>query len=220
MKISCIMASHDKPDYVCSAIDAILAQTHTDWELIIMDSGVLSHKDYYSRWKDERVKDYSTGETDETRATKAMAPWSFNEAFRRDLVSGDLVCYCGDDDFLYPNAFEVFNQFFTRNPEWNAVYASIDLAFYYHGRDPHVYDQRRAFEIGGKDAHRMDCRVDMLQICHRKSVFVEWPEERFTESHADGVFMERLGQENYFYPIPIKIGQNRRTPVSRYYPLI
>lgn len=217
MKISCLMSSHNKPDYVKEAIEGILSQTHQDWELIIMDSGVLYDQGYY-HWKDKRIRVYKTGETEEDRRTKAMAPWSFNECFRRGLVDSELVVVHTDDDVLYSHAFETFNKWMENDIA--ACYASVDLAFYVAGKEPHVYGQLNAFEIGGKDAHKMDCRVDSLQICHRKEVFVEWPEELSTSHHADGVFMERLGKNHYIYPIPVKIGQNRRTPLSTYKPYV
>jgi hypothetical protein len=45
-----------------------------------------------------------------------------------------------------------------------------------------------------------------------------WPDGLDTASHADGVFMDKVGKICYIYPIPVKIGQNRRTPISVYDP--
>jgi hypothetical protein len=46
-----------------------------------------------------------------------------------------------------------------------------------------------------------------------------WPEDKATESHADGLFMERIGAQVPIYPIDIKVSQNRRTPRSTYVPV-
>jgi hypothetical protein len=70
----------------------------------------------------------------------------------------------------------------------------------------------------------MDCVVDYLQFCHKKSLLdiiggnEWWSESKDTESHADGIFMERCGRHVPIYPIDIKVSQNRRTPKSTYVP--
>jgi hypothetical protein len=159
------------------------------------------------------------------RGFKAMAPWCYNEAFRRNLVTGTIVSYLCDDDILYPDAFETFVNWAANNPKMMAMYASIDLAIYIPGKDPIIYGQRKALEIGGRGAYPMDCRVDYLQLCHRREVLKHfdndeyWPESTETANHADGVFMDKLGQICHIYPIPVKVGQNRRTQRSTYYPV-
>jgi len=222
MKLSCLLVSHNKPQYVEKAIQSVIDQEYFDWELVIMDSGILF--DNFIRYqKDKRIRVYKSNETPELKHRTAMAPWCFNECFRRNLVSGELVSYLCDDDVLYSNAFSTFNKWFERNPNINAIYASIDLANFSIGQDPIIYGERRALEIGGSGGYQMDCRVDYLQLCHRKSIlnYFEgndyWPEGRETEKHADGVFMEKIGRICNIYPVPIKIGQNRRTPNSTYY---
>ena len=45
-----------------------------------------------------------------------------------------------------------------------------------------------------------------------------WPEEKATEDHADGIFMERIGFVTPILPIDVKVSQNRRTPRSTYAP--
>lgn len=223
MKLSCLLVSHNKPDYVNQAIQSVLEQESEDWELLIMDSGVLG-KEYFSKYKDDRIKLYMSGETEELRKSKAMAPWCFNEFFRRKLPQGELVSYLCDDDIFYPKAFSVFQRWANNNPKMLAMYASIDVAIYQPGKEPMIFGQRKALEIGGNGAYPMDCRADYLQLCHRREVLKYfdndeyWPESKNTEKHADGVFMDKIGKVCHIYPIPVKIGQNRRTPVSTYYP--
>lgn len=223
--ISCLMVSHEKPDLSSQAIESVLTQTTTDWELLIMDSGTLFHDGYFKKFTDSRIKVYQSGETADLREQKSMAPWCFNEFIRRKLPSGELITYLCDDDIYYPEAFSIFGQWASNNPKMNAMYASIDLAVALPNQEPMIYGQRKALEIGGRGAYPMDCRVDYLQLCHRLSVLEHfeneeyWPEGKEHEKHADGVFMERLGQICHIYPIPVKIGQNRRTPSSTYYPV-
>jgi hypothetical protein len=225
MKISCLLVSHNKPQFIGDAIKNVLAQEHKDFELLIMDSGVLIDKGYFSQWTDERIKVFRSNETEELRQEKAMAPWCYNEFFRRNLTTGELITYLCDDDIFYSNAFSVFSRWMTNNPNMLAVYASIDLVMCLPDNPPNIYGQRRALEIGGRGAYKMDCRVDYLQFCHRRSLLYHfdgneyWPEGKSTEKHADGIFMDKCGDICHIYPIPVKIGQNRRTPQSTYYPV-
>jgi predicted GNAT family acetyltransferase len=93
-----------------------------------------------------------------------------------------------------------------------------------------IIGERRADRPGGRSVggKRMDCVVDYLQFCHTKELAEMlgiqkgnelWPEGKDTESHADGVFMEKCGELVPIYPIDIKVSQNRRTPQSTYVPV-
>lgn len=230
MLVSCICVCHNKPEVIPEAIGSILNQTFPAWEAIVVDSGVLYDAGYYDKfgWRaDRRVKLVRSRETAETRRTRAMAPWCFNECFRRGLVKGDLVTYLCDDDVLYPRAFETFVSYCRRNPEARAMYASQDVGVIYPNGWHALVGERRATRPGGRscDGRRMDCEVDYLQFCHRADVLKlfpddeYWPEAKDTEEHADGLFMERVGAYVTIHPIDVKVGQNRRTPRSTYVPL-
>src|SRR5262245_45426853 len=224
MLVTCICVCHNKPELAHEAIQSILDQTYPHWQAIIVDSGVLYDAGYYEQfaWRyDPRVTLIRSVETSELRRTKAMAPWCFNECFRRSLVQGDLVMYLCDDDILYPNAFASFVAYCTQHPEAMAMYASQDLGVIWPDGQRTIVGERRAIGPGGKccNGRLMDCQVDYLQFCHRAEVLRTfpdeyWPEAKDTEKHADGIFMERIGEKVLIYPIDVKVSQNRRTPNS------
>jgi glycosyltransferase involved in cell wall biosynthesis len=230
MLISCICVCHNKPDITPEAIQSILNQSYPHWEAIVVDSGVLYDSGYYERfaWRhDKRLKLIRSEETDEIRRSKAMAPWCFNECFRKGLVSGDLVMYLCDDDVLYAHAFATFVSYCRQNPHAQAMYASQDLAVIYPNGWRAIVGERRAIAPGGRccNGRRMDCHVDYLQFCHKMEVHLllgpdaYWPEGKESESHADGIFMERIGEHVPIYPIDVKVSQNRRTSRSTYVPV-
>lgn len=230
MRVTCICVCHDKPDVAHEALRSIVDQTHTDWEAIIVDSGVLYDAGYYQKlpWlNDPRIKLIRSNETDETRRTKAMAPWCFNECFRQGLVTGDLVVYLCDDDLLYPKAFETFVSYCRERPDAQAMYASQDLGIVYPNGWHAIVGERRVNGPGGRSCNgrRMDCEIDYLQFCHRTEVLKRfpdheyWPESKSTEEHADGIFMERVGALVPIHPIDVKVSQNRRTPRSLNIPM-
>jgi hypothetical protein len=225
MLVTCVCVCHNKPDLTHEAILSVVNQSHHDWELLIVDSGVLYDQGYYDKfpWRyDERITIIRSTETQETKDTKAMAPWCFNECYRKGLVKGELVMFLCDDDLLYPNAFEAFIGYSMFHPEARAMYASQDIGVIYPNGWRVIVGERRADVVGGRcvNGKRMDCVVDYLQLCIKRSVLdqIEWPEGKDTESHADGIFMEQIGSVYPIFPLDVKVSQNRRTPSSTYAP--
>ncbi len=230
MLMSCIVVSHNKPNLCHEAIESVVNQTHREWQCLVVDSGVLYDQGYFDsfRWSsDERLVFIRSTETEETRKTKAMAPWCFNECFRNGLVKGELVMYLCDDDILYPNAFQTFVSYAESRPDVLAMYASQDVGVIYPNGWRAVTGERRAIGVGGKcvNGRPFDCQVDYLQFCHRRSLLDKmqgnqwWREEKDQhENHADGIFMERCGSYTPIHPIDVKVSQNRRTPSSTYGP--
>ncbi len=227
MLISCILISHDKPELCHEAVQSVVDQTHANWECLVLDSGVLFNQDYFASqsWSgDPRLKFICSHETEEIRRTKAMAPWCFNECFRRGWVRGDLVMYLCDDDILYPAAFATFVSFFTQYADSLAAYASQDIGVIHGNGWRSVIGERRARRVAGKccNGRPLDCQVDYLQFCHRRSLLDRfegrewWPEEKETESHADGIFLERCGSLTPIHPVDRKVSMNRRTFSSKY----
>jgi len=228
--MSCLVVSHNKPELLDEALGTIVIQDMVDWEAIVMDSAYLFDSGYFFRraWsKDKRIKVYKSGENDHLRQQKAMAPWCFNECFRRNLVMGELVTYLCDDDVLYPHAFSTFVNFAAAHPRAMAMYASQDAGAVFPDGTRQIIGERRAVGMGGKccAGRQMDCQVDYGQFCHRRLVIKGmrgnpeyWPENKASGFHADGLFMEKVGAMYPIYPIDVKVGVNRRTPQSMYAP--
>jgi glycosyltransferase involved in cell wall biosynthesis len=221
-KITCIMVSHNKDKLVQEAIDSVLNQTCGDWELLLVDSGALFDRGYFKNLKDPRIKVIRSDENHITRQTKAMAPYCFNKCLSSG-VHGELVVYLCDDDVFYPNAFDTFISFSEKNPYVQAMYASQDMITIKINNDRIMSGERRALKKMGKCVgERMDCVIDYLQFCHKKTILNHlkefWPEGKDTESHADGVFMDKIGEIVPVYPIDVKVSQNRRTIWSTYAP--
>src|SRR5262249_10385012 len=115
-----------------------------------------------------------------------------------------------------------FVSYCRQNRHAKAMYASQDIAVIYPNGWHAIIGERRATQPGGKSCQgrQMDCHVDYLQFCHKTEVLKllapnEYsPESKDSESHADGIFMERVGEHVPIYPIAVKVSQNRRTPRS------
>ena len=223
--ISCILLSHNKVAHVGEAIDSLLAQTFSDWEAVVFDSGVLYDQGFFSAlpaMQDPRFRLVRSWETEELRQTKTIASWCFNECFRKKMLNGQYVVYLCDDDLFYPNAFQTYYDYVQTHPEARAMYASIDMTAVTPSGEKLTYHELLAKEVKGSccGGGPLDCHVDYLQVCHKADLFdlfpdgEFWPEDREVIAHADGVFLEKIGSKVPICPIPVKIGENRKVPLS------
>lgn len=214
MKISCVLVSHEKPDFVHDAIASVVAQTHPDWELVVIDSGALLASGAFFQWSaDPRITVVASGETAEMRRTYCLQGWCCNEAYRRELVRGDLVCYLCDDDVYCPDAFAVFAAAAERDRSARAWYGGLEV---WEG------DQRvgvATADVAGGPEYSLDLKADALQACCRRKQLQQgaaWPERRQDAWHADGLFLASLCRLGPVCPLPVLIGRHRRTPGSTY----
>jgi glycosyltransferase involved in cell wall biosynthesis len=222
---SCIVLSHDKEARVAEAIDSLVAQTFADWEALVFDSGVLYDRGFFATlpaMKDRRFRLIRSWETEEVRQTKTVASWCFNECFRKKLLRGRYVTYLCDDDLLYPGALEGFADYARAHPEAQALYGSVEMTGVNSRGEKFLLREILADEVRGSccGGGPLDCQVDYLQICHQAALLDAfpddeyWPEGRDAIRHADGIFLERIGNLVPICPVPVKVGENRKFPGS------
>jgi hypothetical protein len=222
---SCILLSHDKAAHVGEAIDSLLAQTFQDWEAVVFDSGVLHDRGFFSTlpaMRDPRIRLVRSWETEDIRQSKTIASWCFNECFRKKMLKGLYITYLCDDDLFYPSAFQSFYDYAQSHPDTMAMYASVDMTGVAATGEKLLFREMLAQETMGSciGSGPLDCRVDYLQLCHKIDLFDLfpdgdfWPEDRAVVSHADGIFLERIGAQTPIYPVAAKIGENRKVPDS------
>jgi glycosyltransferase involved in cell wall biosynthesis len=222
---SCIVLSHDKAAHVADAIDSLLAQTFADWEAVVFDSGVLYDRGFFATLpalKDPRFRLVRSWETEEIRRTRTVASWCFNECFRKKLLRGRFVTYLCDDDLLYPGALRAFHDYARDHPGAAAMYGSVDMTGVSARGEKLLFREILADEVRGSccGGGPLDCQVDYLQLCHEAGLLDSfpddeyWPEGRDVIRHADGIFLEKIGNLVPIYPVPVKVGENRKLPGS------
>lgn len=110
MKVSIIMCSFNTAHYIGKAIECILAQTHTDWELIISDdrSTDNTHEILKHYLKDERIKLYVQEQNQGYVKNK-------NSAMRR--ATAPLITQLDSDDLCPPDRLEKQVAVFINHPE-------------------------------------------------------------------------------------------------------
>jgi spore maturation protein CgeD len=225
--LSIVIVSHNKPRFVKEAVQSVLDQTYSDWQGILMDSGVLLGQGFFDYLDEPRLKVVPSGETPELACTKNMASWCFNCLLNSGQLAGELIMYLNDDDLFYPEAFENYWDFYVQhNREPQAMYASQDIGLVDPQGKTQIIGRRVADRPGGRlcKGRKLDCRVDYLQFCHTAKILEKFrevyktsqfhSEDKRDAHHADGIFMEQIGALTKVYNINKVLSMNRRTAES------
>lgn len=214
-EITVLLLSHNKPKLVNEAINSVLGQSFTHWQMVLIDSGVLydqGHFDWLAR--DSRIKVWRSTETNEIRTQRCVASWCFNQAFALNMVQGKVTQYLCDDDLLYGNALLKIVEWYQTHPEAMALICSEDVGRIDKDDKRYLVGERCAnCERGQGQFLRI---IDYLQFTHRREVwdFVQHDESFENRTHADGIFMEEVAKQFKIHSLDYKVGINRKTPFS------
>lgn len=121
MKVTVIVRTYNRPEFLKQALASIQLQTHSDWEVLIFDDGATDiNFDVYKKFKsnntDKRVLYLSAGEARGLyRRSWLIAP---------DLAEGEIMVRLDDDDLLAEDALEFLSNTYTKNPELEFSYGS------------------------------------------------------------------------------------------------
>ncbi len=102
-KVSIVMPTYRRCHVIMHTLQTIWAQTHRNWELILVDNA--GDSEYW--FADPRIRVHRYFE-------RPSASYARNQALKH--VSGALVCFFDDDDDMFPNYLERFVTAFGANP--------------------------------------------------------------------------------------------------------
>jgi glycosyltransferase involved in cell wall biosynthesis len=113
------MPTYNKAQWLQQSIDSVLAQTLTDWELIIVDDGSTDETaDILARYDDPRI-------------TIVTLPKNVGRARARNLAleiaRGRYIAICDSDDVSAPTRFEEHAAFLDANPQIGIVSSHLRL---------------------------------------------------------------------------------------------
>ncbi|MDR2351891.1 MAG: glycosyltransferase, partial [Deltaproteobacteria bacterium] len=118
-KVTALISTFNRPQYLAEAIESIRAQTMDDWELIVLNDGGLDVAGVVEKFADPRIR-YVQDTVNRGAAIR------FNQGLK--LATGDYVCYLGDDDVFYPNHFKVLSEALDNHPEAGLAYSDLYAA--------------------------------------------------------------------------------------------
>ncbi len=118
-KVSVVIPSYNRADYIPATLDSVLAQTFSDFELVFIDDGSTDNteeilKKYIE--KDKRVKYFK-----QENSERAVA-----RSFGIKQSEADLVCLVDSDDLWYANKLEKQVKVMDENPNVVLVYAAVN----------------------------------------------------------------------------------------------
>lgn len=198
MKISCIVASFNRPTFLKEAIRSVVSQTHTDWELIVVDNSTqMDVREVVSEihLPLEKVRVFMRCGDPEIPPKRNMLGVNINGGLLH--ATGDLVCYLADDDAFFLDWFQKANDYFETFPYVQVAFGILKYC-------DKVLDFREMGEIRFWDEIISDPmgRLDQNQVIHRRfDPIVKWPENLGSEMSADGWFFNQLATEHSFHPI-------------------
>jgi hypothetical protein len=170
MKVS-ILCVADRPMRLPLLVWSLMAQTHTDWELLILDQSERGYAAWYLGAlleQESRIK---------TVFVTRRGDWGYVEklAAARELATGDVLMFPQDDAYYTPNALAEFVSALERGADLALCGWLYDL-FGYQPMPP-------CPNVG---------RVDVGGFMVRRSTFLEhgWPDG--DAQTMDGRFIERL----------------------------
>lgn len=119
MKFSIIIPTYNRAAFLPKAIESVLAQTYTDWELIVVDDGSTDNtREVVSQFKDERLK-YIYQENSERSAAR-------NNGIAH--AKGDFICFLDSDNFILPNRLEKIAESIASENKTACYYTDIEYA--------------------------------------------------------------------------------------------
>ncbi len=119
--VSVVLPTYNGEKYLSQSIDSVLAQTYSDWELIIIDDGSTDRTEEIARSyadKDKRITYYKNPKN-------IQLPRSLNRGFAMSV--GEYLTWTSDDNVYYPDAFETMVKTLESDRELGFVFSSCDV---------------------------------------------------------------------------------------------
>ena len=176
--------------YLTEALDSILAQTYTDFEVVISDNGSTdATQEICQRYatRDERVKYH--------RSDQNMGgTWNFNRVV--ELSHGELFRWAAHDDVIAPTYLERCVAALDTHPDAVLAHTRVEIiddngvsAGYYHG--PPMRREADQVHIRFHDAVTYQGRCHLIFGVMRREALLRIPPYG-DYGHADGVLLARL----------------------------
>ncbi|PKG22771.1 glycosyltransferase family 2 protein [Niallia nealsonii] len=202
--VSVILTSYNKPLTIASAIESVLNQTYSNWELFIMDDN--SSKEIVAIIKkyltDSRISYFNSHVLDSERYKTTRYATLINEAISKSR--GDYLTYLTDDNIFLPNRLETM-VYYLQHPNIDIVYSNQLVKWV----DERTGRQREGVRRVSGQLKNAAGRVDHCSVMHTRTIAEKvfkkygsyWDDHPDNWNFGDAVFWNRLTEFNSFYPI-------------------
>ena len=196
-KISVVLPVYNSQSYIEEAVESVLAQTFTDFELIIVDDGSTdSTSDIIKQFDDSRIKVITQDNLGPGAAR--------NNAF--EIAEGDYMMYLDSDDWFCPEALEIAYSEATKFNTDLTFFQMInfDGESYYENDwfDMKTFDEsfeNRVFSPQETPGSIFDLSVGVCQKIYNRKFL-----EKINAKFPEGIFFEDMP---FFYYVYLKAGK-------------
>ena len=196
-RVSVLLTTYNRPGMLAEAVESVMAQTFTDFELIILDdnsSDPAQHEVLMGLWNRPQVRIYKDHVQSAERGARVRYAVLANIGLA--LAGGHYITYLCDDDLFLPERLALMTARLDRG-DCHVVYGSQKLVR--DGEDAGASMTRGVLD----DAWWI---VDHSSVMHTKAAAVAvggWDEDPQYWRHADAAFWRRLTAAGYkFYDVP------------------
>ena len=196
-RVSVLLTTYNRPAMLAEAVESVMAQTFTDWELIILDDNSAAraqHEVLMDWWNHPQVRIYKDNVQPGDRRSRVRYAALANIGLA--LAEGHYITYLCDDDLYLPARLELMTARLDQG-DCHVVYGSQKLVR--DGQDAGASMTRGILD----DAWWI---VDHSSVMHTKAAAVAvggWDEDPQYWHHADAAFWRRLTGAGYkFFDVP------------------
>lgn len=161
---SVIIPVFNKALFIGETLNSVLAQTFTDFEIIIVNDGSTDESEAIIKgFNDSRIRYYY-----QENAGVAVA-----RNFGIDKAQGEFICFLDADDYWYPNFLETMQSYIQKLPEASVFACAIEVETKRNRFIPQYSIAKKSdFEIVNFfDASQHECVLWTSAVAIRKKVF-------------------------------------------------
>ena len=118
-KVSIILANYNEEKYIAEAIESVINQTYTNWELIIIDDASTDRsQDIINSYKDSRIK---------TRFCKKNNHVAYASNLGIDMAIGEYIAKIDSDDVWEAKKLEKQVLFMEEHTEYGVCFSKVNI---------------------------------------------------------------------------------------------
>lgn len=161
---SIVIPVYNKEKFVEKTLKSVLAQTFTDFEILIVNDGSTDESEkIILGFKDERIRYFSKQNEGVARARN----------FGIEKAVSEYICFLDADDYWYPNFLEIMNYYIQKFPEEKVFASAIEIETNKNTFPAHYsFAKKGNFEIVNFfDASKKEAVIWTSSVCIHREVF-------------------------------------------------
>ncbi len=161
---SIVIPVYNKEKFVAKTLKSVLAQTFTDFEIVIINDGSTDESEtIIFDFKDARIRYFS----------KPNEGVAIARNFGIEKAVSEYICFLDADDYWYPNFLEIIHQYIQKFPDEKVFASAIEIETKKRTFPANYsFDKKGDFEIVNFfDASKKESAIWTSSVCIHREVF-------------------------------------------------